>query len=266
MTSDPKRLLLIGCGHMGAALVQNLPAHKYDLDIVDPAPINTGLKATYYQELKSYKEKAGLVVLAVKPQILKNMYKEISAVLDKETLLVSIAAGIACNTLQTQFSGQPVIRAMPNTPAAIGKAITVGVANAFVNTQQKEMVKTFFEYSGSFIWVEDENLMYAVTALSGSGPAYLFYTIEALAKAGQDIGLPEKLATQLARQTVIGASSLFEENADKTAQELRQAVTSKGGTTEAALEILMHEKTGLTELYKQTLQKAVQRSKDLAKS
>lgn len=181
-----------------------------------------------------------LFIIAVKPQILFEASKDLTSHLSIDTPVLSIAAGQSLNSLERIFgSNHPIIRCMPNTPAAIGKGMSVAIGNQHANKVHKKCVTDTLSCSGQVQWVEDETLMDAVTALSGSGPAYVFYLIEALAQAGESIGLNAEMSMTLARQTVIGASALAENESNLPASILRENVTSPGGTTQAALERLM---------------------------
>jgi pyrroline-5-carboxylate reductase len=178
------------------------------------------------------------------------------------TLVVSIMAGITIAALE-EVCGGSVVRAMPNTPAAIGRGITVAVAAADVSAAQRAVADALLRATGSVEWVDDEGLMDAVTAVSGSGPAYIFLLAEELARAGVEAGLPMELATKLARETVAGSGELLHRSEAPSAT-LRQNVTSPGGTTAAALEVLMGE-GGMQQLMIRAVAAATRRSKELAK-
>ena len=183
----------------------------------------------------------------------------------KDALILSIAAGQSLAALESFFAaGQPVVRSMPNTPAAIGKGVSAAITNRHVSDKQKAMASRLLEASGTVSWIADESLMDAITALSGSGPAYVFYLIEALAKAGETIGLDPQLSMSLARQTVIGSAALAEDSCDIPAEILRKNVTSPGGTTEAALKILMDGE--FQALLNEALKAAKDRGIELGKS
>jgi pyrroline-5-carboxylate reductase len=176
--------------------------------------------------------------------------------------VVSIMAGTPIAALEAIVGGS-VVRAMPNTPAAIGRGITVAVAAKKVSAAQREIADALLRATGSVEWVDKESLMDAVTAVSGSGPAYVFLLAEELARAGVAAGLPAKLATKLARETVAGSGELLHRSELATAT-LRQNVTSPGGTTAAALEVLMG-KDGMQQLMARAVAAATRRSKELAK-
>ncbi len=215
-----------------------------NINIIDPSPLPSDLQSdnrvSYISKYDGSKIDSDIVIIAVKPQILSDAAKDIAENINSGTLLLSIAAGQSITTLENIFgSGKAIVRTMPNTPAAIGKGISVSIANDNVNREQKAVAQALMDASGQHIWISDESLMNDVTALSGSGPAYVFYLIEALAKAGEKAGLDSDIATLLARQTVIGSAALAEAENDISAEALRQNVTSPKGTTEAALNVLM---------------------------
>jgi pyrroline-5-carboxylate reductase len=176
--------------------------------------------------------------------------------------VVSIMAGTTIASI-TEVCGGSVVRAMPNTPAAIGRGITVAVAAKNVSASQRAVADALLRATGSVEWVDDEGLMDAVTAVSGSGPAYVFLLAEELARAGVEAGLPEALATKLARETVAGSGELLFRS-DSPSATLRQNVTSPGGTTAAALDVLMGE-GGMQSLLTRAVAAATRRSKELAK-
>lgn len=182
---------------------------------------------------------ADIVVLAVKPQVMAEICASLKSYVGKDTPVLSIAAGQTTTVLESYLHpGQPVIRSMPNLPAAVGKGVTAAFANEKAAGYTK-LADTLLKAVGECVWLDDEKQMDAVTAISGSGPAYIFYLIEALDEAAQKLGLPAAMSASLARQTVIGAAALAEMDPGTPASTLRENVTSKGGTTEAALSVLM---------------------------
>lgn len=202
-----------------------------------------------------------LVVFAVKPQQLADVVPAYAKF--KSATFLSIAAGKTIAGFEAMLGqGAAIIRCMPNTPAAIGKGISVAVANKNVTAEGRRLADTALKAGGMVEWVEDERLLDAVTALSGSGPAYVFHLVEVMAKAGEAMGLASDLAMKLARQTVIGSGHLLEQSPD-AASALREAVTSPGGTTAAALDILMGQER-LQNLMTEALKAAQARSKELA--
>ncbi len=265
-------LALIGCGKMGSALLKSWSENPdiQFITVLDPQAqdIISHPKVTHYTsaaEADDALKSANAVVLAVKPQIMDKACEQIKPVIPEDALILSIAAGQTIASFETRFGeNRAIIRAMPNTPAAIGKGISVLCANDHVSDTQKETAKSLLSSSGVVEWIEDETLMDAVTALSGGGPAYVFLLIELLAKAGETQGLSADMAMNLARQTVIGSAALAEQEADTSAAQLRENVTSPGGTTTAALEILMNGE--LESLLKQAVKLATERSKELSSS
>lgn len=262
-------IILAGAGKMGGAMLSGWLAQGLDASRVvviephpsddirahlakgarlNPSPQETGAAATF--------------MVALKPQAFRDAGPRLKPYVDATTLVVSIMAGTTMATL-TDVLGGHVVRAMPNTPAAIGRGITVAVAAKDVSTTQRETADALLRATGSVEWVADEGLMDAVTAVSGSGPAYVFLLAEELARAGVAAGLPEALATKLARETVAGAGELLHRS-ELSAATLRQNVTSPGGTTAAALEVLMG-KDGLQSLLTNAVAAATRRSKELAK-
>lgn len=237
------------------------------IDIVDPTPLTEPItqsdRAFHVKQVASLTlDDTDLVTLAVKPQIMDEICSELKGILPADLPILSIAAGKDIGYFEQQFSAsQPIIRAMPNLPATIGEGISAITPNQAVTDAQKSMVETLLSANGKTLWLEDESKMDAVTALSGSGPAYLFYMIEALKNAGQEIGLTTEEAHSLAAQTVIGASALVA-HSDEAPETLREAVTSKAGTTEAGLNVLMDGR--FQNLLTETLKAAQKRSQDLA--
>ena len=248
-------------GWMGADLLKRA-------DILDPSPIHDSLMI--FQSLFHVKQAAQLdlqntdmVILAVKPQIMTQICTDLKDMLPTGLPVLSIAAGKTTAYFSEHLgTDTPVIRTMPNTPAAIGKGVTALYATDNVSAAQRNMAQKLMQAVGQTLWLEDESLMDAVTALSGSGPAYVFYLIEAMAKAGIKIGLPEDQAMMLARQTIIGAAGLAENDSKIPAAILRQNVTSPGGTTEAALNILMDGK--FQDIMDNAIAAATKRGRELA--
>jgi pyrroline-5-carboxylate reductase len=207
---------------------------------------------------RSYK----VMVLAVKPQSMQAALAQVKALCAADTTIVSIAAGIRLATLEAAFPrSQPIVRAMPNTPAQVGMSMTVAVANGNVSDSERKVIEQLLDAIGAFAWITDEQLIDAVTAVSGSGPAYVFLLAECLAEAARAAGLPDKLADQLARQTVTGAGALLAQS-PLSPVTLRQNVTSPGGTTAAALSVLMAE-GGLQPLMTRAVEAARKRSVEL---
>lgn len=204
-----------------------------------------------------------VIVLAVKPQSFDEVLPGLRPFVRAETVILSIAAGKTIGSIAAVLGmDAKIIRAMPNTPAMIGQGITVCFPSAGAAKQHKDMASFLLSAVGDVVWIADENMMHAVTALSGSGPAYVFALIEAMQHAGEKQGLDPKLAARLARQTVIGSAGLAAERADKSPEDLRLQVTSRGGTTAAAMDVLLAE-DGLKPMFEKALAVAVQRSKML---
>jgi pyrroline-5-carboxylate reductase len=206
---------------------------------------------------------AAAIVIAVKPQSAPAAVPPLAPYVGKTTLVLSIMAGRTLGFLQQSLPpGTAIVRAMPNTPAAIGRGISVAVANAKASARQRKQASDLLAAIGKVEWVTDEALMDAVTALSGSGPAYVFLLAEAMTKAGIAAGLPPQLAARLARETVAGSGELLHRSA-LDAATLRQNVTSPGGTTAAALEVLMGP-GGFDELLTKAIAAATRRGRELA--
>lgn len=251
---------------MGGALLEGWLRAKliHTVEICDPG----GISETIQRSNKSFHVKraenmtfqqADLVILAVKPQILDEVLAEVKERIPAGVPVLSIAAGKPLSALQSVLpANHPVIRTMPNTPAAVGAGITA-LYEENCTTEHKQMVSTLFGAVGQSLWLEEESLMDAVTAISGSGPAYLYYVVEALAQSAYNIDLSKENSKLLARQTIIGAARLLEAQPDIAPGQLRQNVTSSGGTTQAALDVLMAGE------FQDILTKAVTAARDRAK-
>lgn len=258
---------------MGGALLEGLIARGLDphrVRVQDPSPppeitallAKHGLKAE--PKIEDLSEPPGVIVAAVKPQVMDAVFPPVASLAGPGTLTISIAAGRTLNSFEKHLpSGAAVVRAMPNTPAAIGRGITVCAANTNVSATQKQLCSDLMAAVGGVAWVEDESAMDAVTAVSGSGPAYVFLLAECLEKAATAAGLEPALARQLARATVAGSGELLHRS-DLDASVLRQNVTSPGGTTAAALGVLMAE-GGMEELLTKAVLAGEGRSRELAK-
>src|SRR5947209_5101216 len=262
-------IALAGAGKMGGAmltgwLAQGLAAKR--VVVIEPAASpEIGALAAKGVRLNPSSKDIGAIaalVIAVKPQSFREAGAALKPLMASSTLVVSIMAGTTIASLE-QVCGGSVVRAMPNTPASIGRGITVAVAANKVSAAQRSVADALLRAIGSVEWVEDEMLMDAVTAVSGSGPAYVFLLAEELARAGVAAGLPAELATKLARETVAGSGELLHRS-ELTSTTLRQNVTSPGGTTAAALEVLMGT-GGLQQLMTRAVAAATARSKELAK-
>lgn len=257
----PQDVLLVGCGKMGGALAQRWQELQLCRQLIIVDPVSSDIKSAG-EIPASFKPAA--IVFAVKPQVLAETVKEYKDHAAEGALFISIAAGKSVAFFESILgSDAKIIRSMPNLPASIGRGITVAFANQNTSVSEKFRAKTLLGSVGEVLWVEKEALLDPVTALSGSGPAYVFLLIETLTKAGIHIGLEPALAEKLARQTVIGSAELAAENSSNPAATLRENVTSKGGTTEAALSVLM-AKDGIQDLFDRALDAATKRAKDLA--
>jgi pyrroline-5-carboxylate reductase len=264
--ADPT-ILLIGCGKMGNALLsgwltRGIPASR--IHIVEPAGVaQTDVAAVRAAGDLPAGLKPDVVVFAVKPQALDEIAPEYRRFTGAGAVALSIAAGKTIAVFERHLGANAaIVRTMPNTPAAVGRGITVACANQHANQAQRALCESLLEAVGEVAWVEDEALLDPVTAVSGSGPAYVFLLIETLAEAGVASGLPAELAQRLARATVIGSGELARLSHEDAAQ-LRKNVTSPGGTTAAALDVLMGA-GGLVELMTRAVAAATRRSRELA--
>jgi pyrroline-5-carboxylate reductase len=263
-------LVLAGAGKMGSAMLDGWVARGLDpaaVVVLEPQP---SLQVARYGSLglrlnpRDAAIRADAIIIAVKPQVAPDVLPGLSQLISPSTVVVSIMAGRSLTFLQSALPpATAIVRTMPNTPAAIGRGITVAVPAKNVSAAQRATADALLRAIGSVEWVEDERLMDAVTAVSGSGPAYVFLLAEELARAGVEAGLPAELATKLARETVAGSGELLHRS-DQPAATLRQNVTSPGGTTQAALEVLM-AKDGLQPLMIRAIAAATTRSIELAK-
>lgn len=254
------KILLVGCGKMGGALLKGWSKNSaYTISTLDPHVDDADYKSA--AEITSTYD---VMVLAVKPQVMTETLASLKSIIAPTTLLLSIAAGKTIAFFENKVGeNQPIIRAMPNTPALVNKGISVLCGNKACTAHHRQSALDLLASVSNTAWIDDEYLMDAVTALSGSGPAYVFHLIEAMGDAGKAAGLPAALAENLARQTVIGAAALAEDQSSFSAATLRQNVTSPGGTTEAALKILMAD-DGLTSLMTRAVLAAKTRGQELA--
>jgi pyrroline-5-carboxylate reductase len=268
---SPKNpLALVGAGKMGSALMAGWLDQGLDPDaalVFDPAPppeasALLSRAGVAVAEHPRQGQTAAAIVIAVKPQIIADVLPDLRPLLGPDTVCLSIAAGPTLANLEAGLGPAAIVRSMPNTPAQVGRGITAAVANPRVQPAQKALVTELLEAVGEVVWVDDEAHIDAVTAVSGSGPAYVFLLAECLAEAGIDAGLPPEVADQLARATVVGAGELLR-CSDLPHHQLRENVTSPGGTTAAALEILMSEE-GLGLLMTRAVAAAKKRSQDLS--
>ncbi len=259
-------LVLLGCGKMGSAMLEGwlkngLPASSVWVN--DPFP-SDWLKSSGVNLNVDLPATPAIVLVAVKPQMMADALPTLAAMGNGETLFVSVAAGVSIPNYQDILGAQtPIIRAMPNTPAAVGQGITAIIGNTHASAAHLNMAQALLEAVGDVVRLESEAQMDAVTGLSGSGPAYVFHMIETLAAAGEAQGLPPQLAMQLAKATVAGAGALAMQ-ADDSPSQLRVNVTSPNGTTQAGLEVLMDQGSGLPDLMARAVKAATDRSKELA--
>ena len=266
------RLLLVGCGKMGGAMLSGWierGADAGDIAVVEPHPeaAEAARRAYGVRVLEepgiSPDDMPAVIVFAVKPQTLPEMASAYAPVAARGAVTLSIAAGRPIGFFESALGeGAAVVRSMPNTPAAVGRGITAACANAHVSETQRALCQRLLSAIGEVVWVEDEGLIDAVTAVSGSGPAYVFLLIECMTEAGIAEGLPPDIAARLARATVAGSGELARLS-DEDAAQLRINVTSPGGTTEAALGVLMAD-DGMAALMKRAIAAAARRSRELA--
>lgn len=258
-------LVLLGCGKMGSAMLagwlkRDLPPKS--VWAIDPKP-SDWLQSTGVRINEALPETPAIVLIAVKPQMMGDALPAIAAMGNGDTLFISVAAGTPIAAFERTLGEQsPIVRAMPNTPAAVGRGITAIIGNAHTTEAQLDLSETLLRAVGQVVRLETEDQMDAVTGLSGSGPAYVFHMIECMAAAGEAQGLSPELAMQLAQATVAGAGALAEE-ADEDPSQLRVNVTSPNGTTQAGLAVLMDDETGLPLLMRNTVKAAADRSREL---
>ncbi|MDP1730074.1 MAG: pyrroline-5-carboxylate reductase [Devosia sp.] len=262
-------IVLVGAGKMGLALARGwvaggLPANQ--LVLVDPKPLEPTADFARDHGIRLVTSPLGVLthvmVLAVKPQVMKQVLAEIQPAVGPHTLVLSIAAGISLKTLANGLLTERIVRAMPNTPAQVGKGIT-GVVGLHIDEGDRDAINALLQAAGEVMWLDTESKLDAVTAVSGSGPAYVFYMVEALAVAGMRQGLEPGQAMQLARQTVVGAAALMEAD-PQPVSVLRENVTSPKGTTAAALQVLMAP-GGLESLMDRVVLAARLRSEELGR-
>jgi pyrroline-5-carboxylate reductase len=262
-------LVLVGAGKMGGAMLEGWLALG-----LDPAKVAI-LEPTPAPEIAALKDRgvrinpappsitdAAVIILAVKPQVAAEVVPPLKALVRPNTVAVSVMAGKTIAFLQGALGDVAIVRSIPNTPAAIARGITVAVPNAKVTAAQRTLAHTLLSSVGAVEWVDDEALIDAATAVSGSGPAYVFLLAESLARAGAAAGLPADLAERLARATVTGSGELLHRSPLEAAT-LRQNVTSPNGTTAAALAVLMAA-DGLDPMMEKAVAAATKRSRELA--
>lgn len=264
------RLVLVGCGQMGSAMLRGWlgGSAAREFIVIEPAGLptvfaeNPSISFHRASDEITAEPSPDAVVFAVKPQIIDDLLAAYRRFVQPQTLFLSIAAGRTIAGFARHLGEAAIVRVMPNTPAAIGRAISVACANPLVSPAQRQLAEALLTAIGESVWVEDEALMDAVTAVSGSGPAYVFLLIETLAAAGAKAGLPADLALRLARDTVAGAGELARCSPESPGK-LRENVTSPGGTTRAALDVLMAPE-GMARLLEEAVAAATRRSRELA--
>ncbi|MGV0909349.1 pyrroline-5-carboxylate reductase [Martelella sp. FOR1707] len=268
--ADIDGVVLVGAGNMGGAMLSGWVAgglKREAITVIDPNPSNnikslldrSGIR---HAVAASDTIKAKILVLAVKPQVMYAVLDTVKPMIDHDTLVISVAAGKTLGYFEERLGALPIVRTIPNTPAMIGRGMIGAFGNDKVDAAGRAVADTLLAAVGKVEWVEKEADIDAVTAVSGSGPAYAFYLVECMAEAGRKLGLDPDLAMRLARGTVTGAGALLDASEDD-AGTLRKNVTSPGGTTAAALEQLMAE-DGLQPVFDRALEAARKRSQELA--
>ena len=271
--SAPQNILLVGCGKMGGAMLRGWLARGTTTDavrIVEPfaeaaEALRSELSVTVVADVADIGPEfvPDIVVFAVKPQGMDDIVPAYAGFVGQGAVFLSIAAGRTITYFEGYLGANAaVVRTMPNTPAAVGRGITALFANDHVSEQQKQAAESLLSAVGQTVWLDDEGQMDAVTALSGGGPAYVFLLIETMAKAGIAAGLPADVAARLAHTTVSGAGELAR-LADEPPEQLRKNVTSPGGTTLEALNVLMAD-DGIQPLFDKAIAAATRRSRELA--
>lgn len=261
---NARGLVLVGCGRMGGAMLKGWLARGLEpgaVTVIDPklAPEweDKGLRVN-----QALPDNPAVLVLAVKPQMMADALGEVPQLGD--TLVISVAAGTQIGAFEQAFPNAAIVRVMPNTPAAIGQGVSALIGNKTASEADLDLTETLMRAVGRVVRLESEDQMDAVTGLSGSGPAYVFHLIEAMAKAGEAEGLGPELALELARMTVAGAGALAID-ADEDPGILRENVTSPGGTTAAGLQVLMDSETGLPRLMRRVVGAAAERGRALGR-
>ena len=270
-----KKLLILGAGKMGGSLLKGLIDNaELDFDIVVVEPHlnsdNSDLikknKIKHYDSIRDIKDPDfDLILFAVKPQVIEVVCSDVLENLDqrKAFSIISILAGTKAKTFESHFENSQVIRSMPNLAASVGSGITALYANESTDKLFKTIAGKIFSGVGEIIWVDNEDIMDVITATSGSGPAYYFFLTECLSFVAQEMGLNPIDADKLSRQVAIGSSDIMKASNDSLSN-LREKVTSKGGTTEAALEVLMSPDKEFFNIFRRAVNKAYKKSKELS--
>lgn len=263
-------VVLVGAGNMGGAMLKGWVQNGMEpekITVLDPG-VSDQVKSTllkskiWHAETPAGVSAPDVLVLAIKPQMMAQVLPTLSALVSEHTVVVSVAAGTTLSTITDALGDVAAIRVMPNTPSLVLRGMSVGCANAKTSDEQRSYVNDLMSAIGMVEWVEDEKLIDAVTAVSGSGPAYVFHLAECMAEAGIKAGLPDELAMTLAVQTISGAGELLRLSDDAPAT-LRKNVTSPNGTTAAALDVLMGE-NAMQELLAKAIMAAKKRSEELS--
>ncbi|MDG2413047.1 MAG: pyrroline-5-carboxylate reductase [Hyphomicrobiales bacterium] len=270
-----QKLLILGSGKMGGSLLKGLIANNelhFDISVVEPnlTKDNNDLilknKIDYFQSIEDIKEpNFDIILFAVKPQVINEVCSGVVENLNQEKTfsIISILAGTTVKTFEGYFSSSPIIRAMPNLAVSEGSGVTALYGNINAGKAFKDTSDKIFSGVGEVIWVDSEDMMDVITATSGSGPAYYFFLTECLSLIAEEMGLSKENADKLSRQVAIGSSDIMK-SSNESLTNLREKVTSKGGTTEAALEILMSPDKEFYNIFKQALKNAYKKSKDLS--
>lgn len=263
---NERGMVLVGCGRMGRALLDGWLRNGVTpgaVHVIEPNP-RPDLAQKGVVLNGALPDNPAVLFIAVKPQMMADVLPRLAALGQAGTLVMTVAAGTTIATYEKAFPGAAIVRAMPNTPAAIGQGISAILGNARASEADMELARALMEAVGRVVRISHEDQMDAVTAVSGSGPAYVFHMIEALAAAGEAEGLPKDLALELARMTVAGAGALAVSE-DEDPAVLRENVTSPAGTTAAGLAQLMDPDTGLPPLMRRTVAAAAARGRELGK-
>ncbi|HXR02410.1 MAG TPA: pyrroline-5-carboxylate reductase [Pseudomonas sp.] len=263
------RIAFIGAGNMAASLIGGMRAQGVEADLISASDPGAETRERVAREhgIRMVADNAqaidgaDVVLLAVKPQMMKTVCESLKPALKPEQLVVSIAAGITCASMQAWLGEQPIVRCMPNTPALLRQGVSGLYATADVSPTQRQQAETLLSAVGIALWLDEETQLDAVTAVSGSGPAYFFLLIEAMTAAGVKLGLSHDVAEQLAEQTALGAARMATES-DVDAAELRRRVTSPAGTTEAAIKSFQAD--GFEAIVEKALSAAAHRSAEMA--
>lgn len=267
---DKLNIILVGAGNMGGAMMGGWIENGVlasQICVLDPSPNDAVAKIISDNDISHVKTAENLtppdvLLVAVKPQVMGDVLDGVKHLAGDKTVVISVAAGKTLSFMSDHLGAGAMVRAMPNTPALVQRGITVACANSTVSDLQKRFTTELLGAMGSVEWVDDEALMDAVTAVSGSGPAYAFHLVEALGDAAIAAGLPAELGRKLALETVAGAGEMMMRS-ELLPSTLRENVTSPGGTTQAALEVLMGE-GGFPQLLKQAVEAAKKRSQELS--